>query len=73
MQKRILKKIAKEWCAGILLACDGDSFDEDVDGLTSEEVDYILNEVEKIAVKINDKQVPETSVKKIVEKYYSFE
>lgn len=35
MQKRILKKIAKEWCAGILLACEGDSFDEDVDGFAA--------------------------------------
>lgn len=36
MQKRILKKIAAEWGAGILLHGTGtDSFDEEEDGLST--------------------------------------
>ncbi|MBA3986846.1 MAG: hypothetical protein H0X63_09830, partial [Flavobacteriales bacterium] len=51
MNKNLLKKIAKEWCKGILLANDGYSFGDSIeDGMiTEEEADFIVTETKKIA------------------------
>ena len=74
MQKRILKKIAAEWAAGILLHGTGmDSFDEDEDRLTSDETGYIVEEVGRIALRITKGEVPGVNSIEIVQKYYDFE
>jgi len=71
MDKNILKKIAKEWCKGILLANDGDSFGDAIDDglLTDEEASFILNESYKIAERIT-KEPYLTSLDNIIGKYY---
>ena len=73
IEKRILNKIAKEWASGILYHGTGsDSFDED-DGLTSEEQLYIVNQVQKEALKITKGELPSVNLTDIVKKYYEFE
>lgn len=74
MQKRILKKIAAEWAAGILLHGTGmDSFDEEEDGLTPDEAGFIVEEVGKIALRITKGEQPSPKLIDIVQKYYEFE
>jgi hypothetical protein len=74
MQKRILKKIATEWAAGILLHGTGmDSFDEEEDGLTPDEAGYIVEEVGRIALRITKGETPSSQLIDIVQKYYDFE
>ena len=73
MDKLILKKIAKEWAAGILYHGAGtDSFEEG-GGLTSEEEGYIVDEVQKIAKRILKGNTPGDNLNLIVQKYYEFE
>lgn len=73
MDKRILKKIATEWAAGILLHGTGmDSFSKE-EGLTNEEEGYIVEEVGKIALRITKGEIPSVSLTEIVKKYYDFE
>jgi len=71
MDKIILKKIAKDWAKGILFATGMDSFDDD-SPLTYEEQGYIVEEVQKIGLKLTDGDV-ETSLNDIIDKYYDFE
>ena len=74
MDKRILKKIAKDWAGSILFACDMTSFqDLEEDGiLTLEESEYILNQTHKIAKGITD-NILGGSIETILEKYYTIE
>ncbi|PHR23577.1 MAG: hypothetical protein COA36_16735 [Desulfotalea sp.] len=74
MDKNILKKIAKEWCKGILLANEGDSFSDTIDNglLTEKEAAFILKETTKIAERIT-KETYSTSLELIVRKYYEIE
>lgn len=74
MDKKVLKKISKEWCKGILLACDQSSFFELEDNgkLTSEEVQYIVNETYKIAERITDEPYS-ANLESIIDKYYEFD
>ena len=68
MDKLILKKIAKEWAKGILLATGVDSFD-DKSLLSIEEQTFIVNEVHEIANRLtNEKQ--EGTLDDIIDKYY---
>ena len=72
MDKKILKKIAKEWAAGILYHGTGmDSFSGEE--LTAEEQGYIVNEVHKIGLRIFKDDIPSVELSKIVAKYYEFE
>ncbi len=68
MDKRILKKIAKDWAKGILFATGTDSFEEN-SIMSLEEQQYIVNEVQNIGMKLTDGNV-ETSLDDIVAKYY---
>ncbi len=71
MDKLILKKIAKEWPAGILYYGTGtDSFNEEM--IFPEESGYIVSEVQKIALRINNKEVPESCLDEIIKKYYDY-
>lgn len=74
MDKNTLKKIAKDWCKGILYANDGDAFSDLIeDGLISEdEASFILVECNKIADRIT-KEPYTNSLNKIVGKYYKLE
>jgi hypothetical protein len=73
MDNRILNKIAKEWACGILFHGTGmDSFTEE-EGLTYEEEGYIVNEVQKIALKITKGDTPSPNLTEIVKKHYTFE
>jgi hypothetical protein len=74
MDKNILKKIAKEWCKGILLSNDGDSFGDSIeDGLlTEDEASFILAETEKIAERIT-KEAYTSNLNDIIKKYYEIE
>lgn len=67
--KRLLKKIAQDWCKSILLANGMDSFDDDV-LLTSEEQGYIVNECHKIAESLSDRQTRFT-LPEIIEQFYT--
>lgn len=69
MDKRILKKVAKEWAKGILLATDLQSFDGD---LTPDEEQFIVDEVRLIAERLT-KEPPLGSLPEILKKYYVFE
>ena len=72
MDKRILKKIAKEWAAGILYHGTGiDSFSGEE--LTIEEQGYIVDEVHKIGLRIFKDDIPSVELPEIVAKYYEFE
>lgn len=75
MDKRILKKIAKEWAAGILAHGTGmDSFDPEL-GLTCEEEGYIVEEVNRLGkslLKSLDIEEPSANLNEIVGKYYEF-
>jgi hypothetical protein len=57
MSKRILKKVAQDWASNILLGCGTDMLGEQVEAgkLDYDEVEYILDEVFKIARRISDK------------------
>ena len=71
VDKLVLKKIAKEWCKGILLANDmTDS--ETFELLTEEEMDYIVNESKKIANRIT-KEEAAICLNTCIKKYYKFE
>lgn len=72
MDKRILKKISKEWCKGILLACESDAFGDLMSEgvLTPEEVDYIIEEAMNTAERIFPNKPQEFDVEKIVSRYY---
>ena len=73
MDKRILKKIAKEWCKGILLANELDAFDDKLDEiLTPEEQQFIVEESHKIPKRITSEPYS-SSLEQIVGKYYDFE
>ena len=74
MDKKILKKIAKDWSASILRACDLESFTvlEEEGLLTMEESKYILDQTFKIAKKISDDTF-NGSLENIIKKYYDFE
>lgn len=74
MDKRILKKIAKEWTKGILLACDADAIGDSVeDGiLTEDEAAYVVEESHKIAERITSEPYLPT-LTAIVAKYYRLE
>lgn len=75
MDKRILKKIAKEWASGILFHGTGmDSFDTD-SGLTQDEQGFIVEEVQRLGMSLMKgigKEEPETSLDVIIRKYYEF-
>ena len=72
MDKKILKKIAKEWCASILLANGGDSFWEIEDGLlTEDEQSYIVSESHNISRRIMEK--PMVSLELIINRYYTLD
>ncbi len=66
MDKLILRKMAKDWAKGILLACDTTSWSE---VLEQDENDYLVEEITKIADRIT-KDDPLRSVDEIFEKYY---
>lgn len=70
MEKRLLKKIAQDWCKSILLANGMDSFDDDI--LTQEEQSYIVEECTRIANRITDRP-PVFTLPEIVEQYYTLE
>jgi hypothetical protein len=70
MDKRILKKIAKEWAKGILLATELQSFEESL--LDEEEQDYVVSQVHKIAEMIT-KEESTPSLEGIISKYYEIE
>lgn len=71
--KRILKKIANEWAAGILFATEGSSFDEEMDEiLTAEEQEYIIDHVESIARKLASGDI-HSNLNVIVKKYSEIE
>ena len=74
MSKSIIKKIAKEWAKGVLIACQTDSFDELIEEglLTEKEAGDIVEEVEKIADRITSEETS-TSVREIVGKYFELE
>ena len=71
---RILKNIAKEWCKGILLSCETNSFDDAIEEgyLTEEEASYIVEEAQRIAIKIS-KEPPSDDINDIIKKYYELE
>lgn len=74
MDKRILKKIAKEWASGQLLGSDMSSFvcDPDID-MSYEEIVYIVDEVHKIAfniIKDLDIEHPQQKLSGIIDRYY---
>lgn len=71
MDKRILKKIAKDWAKGILVSTNMDSeFADEV--LSYEEQKYIYEEVEKIGERIIDGNT-EASLDDIIKKHYDVE
>lgn len=71
MEKRILKKIAQEWCKGILIANDmTDS--ETAELLSEEEMCYILEESTRIANRIT-KEDAAISLNECIRKYFEFE
>ena len=74
MDKLILKKIAKKWCKGILLANDGDAFGDSIEEgfLTEEEADFMLLETKKIAERIT-KEPYKASLNDIIGEYYEIE
>jgi len=71
MNKLILKKIAKEWCKGILKACDLTD-EETAELLTEEEMNYLQNEAVKIADRIT-KEPQAHSLNDCIKKYYEIE
>ena len=73
MDKLILKKIAKEWCKGILLANGGDAMGDSIEKglITEDEATFIVLESHKIAERIT-KEPYLTSLGDIIEKYYEF-
>lgn len=71
MNKRILKKIAKDWAKGILFSTEGGSFEASM-GLTHEEESYIIEEVHKIGRRIIGGNI-EVDLEEIIKKYYTFE
>lgn len=68
--KRVLKKIAQDWCKSILLANDMASFDDDL--LTQDEQAYIVDQCHKIAESLSDRPTI-FSLPKIIEQYYEIE
>jgi len=68
MDKRILKKIAKDWAKGILYSTGTDSFDDD-SLLDIDEQQYVVEQVQNIALKIAKGNI-ETNLDDIVAKYY---
>ena len=76
MDKRVLKKIAKEWAAGILYHGTGmDSLSSEL-GFSYEEKGYIVGEVHKIGLSIMktiESETPSANLDEIVGKYYEFE
>ena len=68
MKKLILKKIAREWCKGILMACDLTD-QETAELLTDEEMDYIQKEAFKIADRIT-KEPQAHNLNDCIKKYY---
>ena len=68
MDKLILKKIAKDWAKGILFSTEADSFDED-SLLSVEEQYYVVEEVQKIAMRLTNGNV-EVNLDEIISKYY---
>jgi hypothetical protein len=71
MDKLILKKIAKKWCKGILMACD--LTDEETSQLlTEEEMDYIQKEAFKIANRIT-KEEQAHNLNTCIKEYYIVE
>jgi hypothetical protein len=71
MDKLALKKIAKEWCKGILMACDLTD-EETAELLTEEEMDYIQKEVFKIADRIT--KAPQAhNLNDCIKKHYEIE
>ncbi len=74
MKKNILKNIAKEWCQGILLACETDAFGDAIEegALTEEEAGFIVSESHKVARRITKEQ-PMFNVGDIIGKYYQME
>lgn len=66
MDKLILRKMARDWAKGILMACDTTSWS---DLLTEDENAYLVGEVDKIANRITP-DAAEQSVDRIFEKYY---
>lgn len=71
MDKLMLKKIAKEWCKGILMACELTD-EETVELLTEDEMEYIQNEAFKIANRIT-KEPQAHNLNDCIKKYYKFE
>jgi hypothetical protein len=71
MDKLILKKIAKEWCKGILMACDLTD-EETAELLTEEEMDYIQKEAFKIANRITI-EPQANSLNECIKKYYEID
>ena len=71
MDKRLLKKIAKDWAKGILIATAMDE-DELDDVLNEDEQMYIVEEVKNIADRITS-DTAITNLVEIVGKYYKIE
>ena len=72
--KRVLTSIAKEWCKGILLACEGDAFSDAIEKelINEEEASYIIAKAHEIANKITKQPyIPELNA--IIEKYFEIE
>ena len=71
MDKNILKRIAKDWTKGILLACETDAFGDAIEEglITEEEAGYIVEESHKIANRITKAQ-PLFRVSDIINRYY---
>jgi len=67
--KRVLKKIAKEWAASMLSAIDHSNGNED-DLLSFEEMSVVLKEVQRIADSLHES--PRSSFSAIVKRYFLF-
>ena len=71
MDKLILKKIAKEWCKGILM--NNDLTDaETAELLTEDEMFYLQEESQRIARRIT-KEPAAIDLNQCIKKYYKFE
>ena len=68
--KRILKKIAKEWVASMLSNIDHSNGNED-DLLDFEEMSVVLKEIQRISDSIY--KSPKSSFPAIVKRYFYFE
>lgn len=71
MDKRILKEVAKRICKSILQNSKEVVLMDEKDVLTEEEINFISDEIQKIADKITDKPVYHNFTEMLSE-YYDF-